>query len=61
MPQPTAGRPVAPAAPLPWRIEDLDLGAIDAARVLRRPIALPAPVQRPLVPALTRVSTLAFV
>jgi hypothetical protein len=37
------------------------LGAIDLARVLRRPIALPAPVQRPLGPALTRAATLPLV
>jgi hypothetical protein len=59
--QPTAVPAVGPQASLPRRIEDIDLGAIDVARVLRRPIALPAPVQRPLVPVLTRVSTLAFV
>jgi hypothetical protein len=37
------------------------LGVIDVARVRLRPIALAAAVQRLLVPALTRVSTLAFV
>jgi hypothetical protein len=33
MPQPAAAAVTAPAAPLPWRVEDIDLGAIDVARV----------------------------
>jgi hypothetical protein len=32
-----------------------------AVRMLLKPVRLPAPVQRLLVPALTRISTLAFV